>query len=212
MTKTYSIKASDIRREWHLIDASDQVLGRVATRIAGLLMGKHKPLFSRNMDVGDFVVVVNADKIRVTGNKAKQKLYHRHSGYPGGLKSVSLEKMMATKPTRVIEHAVKGMLPKNRLEAGMMKRLRVYAGDSHPHRGQIAAVPAETAGKGEDQHGDEKGESRGASPLWQGSGGVPQIQSLPPSWLGRGSGGWSKGFFSSLLGGRVAGNPGGFEE
>ena len=135
--KTYSVKASDIRREWHLVDATDEILGRLATRIANLLMGKHKPMFCRNMDVGDFVVVINAVKIRVTGNKAKQKLYHRHSGYPGGLKSITLEKMMETHPTRVTEHAVKGMLPKNRLNARMMKRLRVYAGDTHPHQGQI---------------------------------------------------------------------------
>jgi len=143
MTKTYSIKASDIKREWHVVDASDQILGRMATRIASLLMGKHKPLFARNMDVGDFVVVLNADKVRVTGGKEKKKVYYRHSGYPGGLKSVSLEKVMATNPARVIEHAVKGMLPKNRLQARMMKRLRVYAGDSHPHLGQT--------GSGEDQ-------------------------------------------------------------
>ena len=140
MTKTYSIKASDIERKWHVIDASDEVLGRLATRIAGLLMGKHKPMFCRNLDVGDFVVVVNADKVRVTGNKVKQKMYYRHSGYPGGLKSVSLEKMMQTHPNRVIEHAVKGMLPRNKLSAGMMKRLKVYSGDSHPHVGQVGSA------------------------------------------------------------------------
>ncbi len=140
MTKTYSIKASDIERKWHVIDASDEVLGRLATRIAGLLMGKHKPMFCRNLDVGDFVVVINADKVRVTGNKAKQKMYYRHSGYPGGLKSVSLEKMMQTYPNRVIEHAVKGMLPRNKLSAGMMKRLKVYSGDSHPHVGQVGSA------------------------------------------------------------------------
>ena len=105
--KTYSAKASDIKREWHVMDASDKVLGRFATQVASLLMGKHKPMFSPNLDTGDFVVVINAAKIKVTGNKAKQKLYYRHSGYPGGLKSVSLEKMMQTHPTRVIEHAVK---------------------------------------------------------------------------------------------------------
>ncbi len=140
MTKTYSIKASDIERKWHVIDASDEVLGRLATRIAGLLMGKHKPMFCRNLDVGDFVVVINADKVRVTGNKAKQKMYYRHSGYPGGLKSVSLEKMMQTYPNRVIEHAVKGMLPRNKLSAGMMKRFKVYSGDSHPHVGQVGSA------------------------------------------------------------------------
>jgi len=131
--KTYSTKASDIKREWHVIDASDKVLGRLATQVASLLMGKHKSMFSPNLDTGDFVVVINAAKVRVTGNKMKQKIYHRHSGYPGGLKSISLEKMMQTHPTRVIEHAVKGMLPHNRLGAKMFKKLKVYAGDTHPH-------------------------------------------------------------------------------
>jgi len=141
MLKTYSTKASDIKREWHFFDASDQVLGRLATQIASLLMGKHKPIFCRHLDIGDFVVVINAEKVRVTGNnKAKQKLYYRHSGYPGGFKSVSLEKLMQTHPTRVIEHAVKGMLPHNRLEAKMMKRLRVCIGDIHPYQGQIKAT------------------------------------------------------------------------
>lgn len=144
MTKTYSVKASDIERKWHVIDASDEVLGRLATRIAGLLMGKHKPMFTRHLDVGDFVVIINADKVRVTGNKSKQKMYYRHSGYPGGLKSVSLEKMMQTHPNRVIEHAVKGMLPRNKLNAGMMKRLKVYSGDSHPHTAQIGSAVADT--------------------------------------------------------------------
>ena len=131
--KTYSAKASDIKREWHVIDASDKILGRFATQVANLLMGKHKPMYTPNLDTGDFVVVINAAKIKVTGNKAKQKLYYRHSGYPGGLKSVSLEKMMQTHPTRVIEHAVKGMLPHNRLGARMFKKLKVYAGETHPH-------------------------------------------------------------------------------
>jgi len=131
--KTYSTKASDIKREWHVIDASDKVLGRLATQVASLLMGKHKSIYSPNLDTGDFVVVINAAKVQVTGNKMKQKLYYRHSGYPGGLKSISLEKMMQTHPTRVIEHAVKGMLPHNRLGAKMFKKLKVYAGDTHPH-------------------------------------------------------------------------------
>jgi len=131
--KTYSTKASDIKREWHIIDASDKVLGRLATQVASLLMGKHKSIYSPNLDTGDFVVVINAAKVQVTGNKMKQKLYYRHSGYPGGLKSISLEKMMQTHPTRVIEHAVKGMLPHNRLGAKMFKKLKVYAGDTHPH-------------------------------------------------------------------------------
>ena len=140
--KTYSTKPSDIKREWHVVDASDKILGRLATQVAGLLMGKHKPIFSRNLDTGDFVVVINADKVRVTGNKAKQKLYYRHSGYPGGFKSVSLDKLMQTNPTRVIEYAVKGMLPHTRLGASMLKKLKVYAGDSHPHLGQTGAASA----------------------------------------------------------------------
>jgi large subunit ribosomal protein L13 len=139
MMKTYSTKASDIKRQWHVIDASGKVLGRLATQAAGLLMGKHKPLFSPNLDSGDFVVIINADKVRVTSNKAGQKLYYRHSGYPGGLKSISLEKTLQTNPTRVIEHAVKGMLPPNRLRAGRMKKLKVYAGEVHPHLAQTKA-------------------------------------------------------------------------
>jgi len=135
--KTYSIKASDIEREWHVIDASGKILGRLATQVASLLMGKHKPIFSPNLDTGDFVIIINADKVRVTGNKARQKVYYRHSGYPGGLKAITLEKMMQTHPTRVIEHAVKGMLPHNRLGAAMIKKLRVYVGDTHPHLAQV---------------------------------------------------------------------------
>ncbi len=137
--KTYSPKAADIERQWHVIDASDKVLGRLATQVAGLLMGKHKPTFSRHLDTGDFVVIINAAKVRVTGNKAEQKLYYRHSGYPGGLKSISLEKMMQTDPARVIEYAVRGMLPHNRLGAQMMKKLKVYAGEAHPHLAQTGA-------------------------------------------------------------------------
>jgi large subunit ribosomal protein L13 len=155
MLKTYSTKASDIKREWHLVDASDKILGRLATQIASCLMGKHKTIFCRHLDVGDYVVVINAEKIRVTGNKAKQKFYYRHSGYPGGLKSTSLERMMQTHPTRVIEHAVKGMLPHNRLEAGMMKRLRIFAGDAHPYGGQIKSTIVAT----EKQKGSEEPES-----------------------------------------------------
>ena len=134
--KTYSTRPQDIKREWRVIDASGKILGRLATEVASLLMGKHKPIVCRHLDTGDHVVVINAEKIRVTGNKAKQKLYYRHSGYPGGLKSVSFEKMMQTFPTRVIEHAVKGMLPHNRLGAQMRRKLKVYAGDTHPHQGQ----------------------------------------------------------------------------
>ena len=127
--KTYSAKASEIRRERHVIDAKDRVLGRMATEVARLLMGKHKPMFSRNLDVGDYVVVINAGKVRVTGNKAEQKVYYRHSGYPGGLKSITFEKLMQAHPTRVVEKAVKGMLPHTKLGASMMKKLKVYVGD-----------------------------------------------------------------------------------
>lgn len=145
--KTYSTKAADIKRQWHVIDASGKTLGRLATQIAGLLMGKHKSIFSPNLDTGDFVIVINADKVRVTGNKAKQKIYYRHSGYPGGLKSITLEKMMQTNPTQVIEHAVKGMLPSTRLGASMKKKLRVYAGDTHPHPVQIKTTSIAKAKK-----------------------------------------------------------------
>lgn len=131
--KTYSTKPSDIKRERHVIDASEQILGKVATQAASLLMGKHKPVFCRHLDTGDYVVILNASKVRVTGNKALQKLYYRHSGYPGGFRSTRLEEKMQTDPTWVIEHAVKGMLPHNRLGAKMVRKLKVYAGDAHPH-------------------------------------------------------------------------------
>ncbi len=137
--KTYSVKASEINRQWHVIDATDKILGRLATEVARLLMGKGKPMFSRHLDTGDYVVIVNAEKIRVSSNKLKQKLYYRHSGYPGGFKSIALEEMLKAKPAWVIEHAVKGMLPKNRLGNSMVKKLKVYAGDSHPHLAQTGA-------------------------------------------------------------------------
>ena len=142
MLKTYSVKASEIEHKWHLIDASDKVLGRLSTEIAALLLGKHKPMFSRHLDTGDYVVVINAEKVRFTGNKAKQKLYYRHSGYPGGLRSDSLEKLMQTNPAKVIEHAVKGMLPHNRLGDERMKKLKVYVGADHPHQAQTGGSPA----------------------------------------------------------------------
>ncbi len=135
--KTYSTKASDIEREWHVIDASGKTLGRLASEVARLLRGKHKPIYVPHLDTGDYVIVINADKVRVTGNKAKQKLYYRHSGYPGGLKSTSLAEMMESQPTRAIEHAVRGMLPKNPLGRAMFKKLKVYAGPNHPHQAQV---------------------------------------------------------------------------
>lgn len=127
--KTYSTKLGDIKRKYHTIDASDQVLGRLATRVAGLLMGKDKTVFVNHLDTGDFVNVINAGKVKVTGKKAEQKTYYRHSGYPGGLKAVRLDEMLATHPDRVIEFAVKGMLPQNKLRARMLKRLHIYTGE-----------------------------------------------------------------------------------
>jgi large subunit ribosomal protein L13 len=144
--KTYSVKASDIKREWHIIDASDEILGKLATRVAKLLSGKHKPMFARNMDVGDFVVVINASKVRFTGNKMKQKMYYHHSGYPGGLRSEKLEDLMEKYPERVIENAVKGMLPRNKLNARMMKRLRIFAGADNRY-GKPPLASANEAGK-----------------------------------------------------------------
>lgn len=135
--KTYSTKISEVEREWHVIDASGKTLGRLASEVAQLLRGKHKPIYVPYLDTGDFVVVINASKVRVTGKKAEQKNYYHHSGYPGGLKSTSYAKMMETHPTRVIKHAVKGMLPHNRLGAAMFNKLKVYAGPTHPHQAQV---------------------------------------------------------------------------
>jgi large subunit ribosomal protein L13 len=141
--RTYSTKVSDIERKWHVIDASGKTLGRLATEAAVLLKGKHKPIYSPNLDVGDYVVIVNAAKIEVTGKKLTDKIYYHHSNYPGGLKSISLEKMLETHPTRAVEHAVKGMLPHNRLGAAMFKKLKVYAGAEHPHKAQVKAAEKE---------------------------------------------------------------------
>lgn len=134
--KTYTVKYADIEREWHVVDAQNRILGDLATEIACLLMGKGKVKFVRHLDVGDNVIVINASKVKVTGNKMKDKFYYRHSGYPGGFKAESLEKIMETKPERAIEHAVKGMLPQNKLGKAMIKKLRVYAGEDHPHTAQ----------------------------------------------------------------------------
>ena len=135
--KTYSPKEKEIQREWHVIDADGVILGEVATKAAVLLRGKHKPMWAPHMDVGDYVIVVNAAKVAVTGKKRSDKIYYRHSGYPGGLKSPTFEDVMAKDPRRVIEHAIKGMLPKNALGRAMYGKLRVYAGAEHPHRGQL---------------------------------------------------------------------------
>lgn len=135
--KTYSTKLSDITPQWHVFDATGKTLGRLATEVATLLQGKHKPIYAPHLNTGDFVIVVNAAKVRVTGNKAQQKLYYRHSNYPGGLRSTTFARMIETHPTRVIESAVKGMIPHNRLGRDMMKRLKVYPGDAHPHQSQV---------------------------------------------------------------------------
>ena len=135
--RTYSTKKSDIERKWWVIDASGRTLGRMATEVAILLRGKHKPIYSPHLDTGDYVVVINAAKVRVTGKKLTDKIYYRHSQYPGGLKSISLGRMLETHPIRVIEYAVKGMLPHNRLGAAMYKKLKVYPGAEHPHQGQV---------------------------------------------------------------------------
>jgi large subunit ribosomal protein L13 len=126
--KTYSVKQDDIKRETHVVDVADKILGRVATEIAALLMGKHKAMFSRNADIGDCVTVINAEKVQVTGKKPQQKIYYWHSNYPGGFKSISYEKLMQEHPERIISFAVDGMLPHNHLHDRMMKRLKVYAG------------------------------------------------------------------------------------
>ena len=136
MRKTYSAKPSEIEHNWFVVDAEGKTLGRLATEIAKVLRGKHKPIYTPHVDTGDFVIVINADKVRVTGKRLDQKFYHRHSGYIGGLKSVSLRRMLETHPERVIEHAVKGMLPKNRLGNQMYKKLKVYASPEHPHAAQ----------------------------------------------------------------------------
>ena len=134
--KTYSAKPHEVDQKWLLVDAEGQTLGRMATAIATRLRGKHKPEYTPHIDTGDFVVVINADKVRVTGNKAKDKIYHSHSGFPGGLKSISFEKLLEKAPERVIKQAVKGMLPRNSLGRAMFKKLKVYADAEHPHTAQ----------------------------------------------------------------------------
>ncbi len=133
---TKSAKAQDIQRDWYVVDAQGQTLGRLATRIATLLRGKNKPSFTPHVDCGDYVIVVNAEKVHVTGQKMSQKKYYRHSGYPGGLKEVTLRDQLQKFPDRVIESAVRGMLPHNRLGRQMFKKLKVYAGPNHPHQAQ----------------------------------------------------------------------------
>jgi large subunit ribosomal protein L13 len=134
--KTHIPSPGEIVRQWHVVDAADQVLGRIASEAAMILMGKHKPTYTTFLDTGDHVIVINAAKVKLTGNKEQQKLYRRHSGYPGGLTEIGAVKMRATRPQRMIEHAISGMLPKTKLGKQMYRKLKVYAGDKHPHQAQ----------------------------------------------------------------------------
>lgn len=138
--KTYTVKQEDTHRKWYVVDASGKVLGRLASRVASLLRGKHKPLYSPHLDLGDHVIIVNADKVRVTGKKYQQKRYYRHTGYPGGLRSVAYSKLIHEKPEQILYHAIWGMLPHNRLGRKMIKKLKVYAGAEHPHQAQKPEV------------------------------------------------------------------------
>ena len=134
--KTVSAKKESVSREWYVVDATDKTLGRLSTAIANRLRGKHKPEYTPHVDTGDYIVVVNAEKIRVTGNKTTDKVYHHHTGYPGGIKSLTFDKLIDKAPERVIEKAVKGMMPKNKLSRSMMSKLKIYAGNEHPHSAQ----------------------------------------------------------------------------
>ncbi len=134
--RTWTYRPGSIKREWYVVDARDVVLGRLAARVAAVLRGKHRPQFTPHADCGDHVIVINADKVRVTGRKETQKVYYRHSGYPGGLKSITLEKQRQQHPERIVEAAVRGMLPKNALGRRMFRKLKVYAGPDHPHAAQ----------------------------------------------------------------------------
>lgn len=136
MVRTFSAKKADIQRKWYLVDAEGKTLGRLATRVASVLRGKHKPTFTPHVDTGDHVIIVNAEKIRLTGDKLRKKTYYRHSGYPGGLKSETAEEVLQRKPAALVERAVKGMLPKNSLGKQMGRKLNVYKGPTHPHKAQ----------------------------------------------------------------------------
>jgi large subunit ribosomal protein L13 len=144
--KTYATKEKDIKRQWQVVDATGKTLGKLATEVANMLQGKNKAYFARTIDTGDYVVVINAAKVRVTGNKAKEKMYYRHSSYPGGLKVVNFERLLQTHPTRIIEFAVKGMLPKNNLGRAMYRKLKVYEGNTHPHQAQVAGSEVPSGG------------------------------------------------------------------
>jgi large subunit ribosomal protein L13 len=153
--KTYSPRAKEIRRDWYVVDADGAVLGRLASEVAKILRGKHKPTFAPHLDTGDHVVVINAAKIRLSGEKATKKVYHRHSGYPGGIRDIPYERLLARHPERLVEQAVRGMLPKNRLGRQMFRKLAVYAGADHPHAAQkpvalsVGQVPGASSTDGE---------------------------------------------------------------
>ena len=134
--KTVSAKKESVTREWYVVDATDKTLGRLSTEIANRLRGKHKPEFTPHVDTGDYIVVVNAEKVKVTGNKTTDKVYHHHTGYPGGIKSITFDKLIDKAPERIIEKAVSGMMPKNKLSQSMMTKLKIYAGSEHPHSAQ----------------------------------------------------------------------------
>ena len=136
MSTTFMAKPQDVERKWYVVDAEGKTLGRLATQVAAILRGKHKPTFTPHVDCGDYVIIVNAEKIKVTGKKAAEKVYYRHSGYPGGQKAITFEQMIARRPVRVLELAIKGMLPHNRLGRQMYRKLKVYAGPEHPHAAQ----------------------------------------------------------------------------
>jgi large subunit ribosomal protein L13 len=138
--KTYTVRAGEIAHDWRVVDAEGQALGRLATQVASFLRGKHRPTFVEHLDAGDYVVVVNAARVRLTGNKARDRLYYRHSNHPGGLKSVSLGELLDRHPDRVVKHAVRGMLPHNALGRKMLRKLKVYAGPDHPHAAQLRAT------------------------------------------------------------------------
>lgn len=138
--KTYMARDGDIEKKWHVVDAEGKTVGRLATKVAMTLMGKDKPQFTPHADSGDFVIVVNAEKVNFTGKKWNQKTYYRHSGYPGGLKSITAENLLKTKPEEIIRKAVRGMLPKNKWQSRLIKRLKIYAGNTHPHKAQEPEV------------------------------------------------------------------------
>ncbi|MSQ11368.1 MAG: 50S ribosomal protein L13 [Dehalococcoidia bacterium] len=157
--KSYMAKTAEMEPQWRLVDASERPLGRMATEIARVLQGKHRPIYTPHLLTGDFVVVINAAKVRVTGKKMKQKIYYHHSGYPGGLKETPMDRLVKQNPSKIIYLAVKGMLPGSTLGERMLKRLRVYAGSEHPHQGQFAAMRQQPA-KAE----PEESSSQGATP------------------------------------------------